>query len=268
MTAAHCFEDCSSWHGDCSPGSCKIKDYDDFEILVGKHDYEIKGDEITRRISDFYPHPEYAFTDASCPNGFGLANDFALLKLRLPIDLTQRIATAAYLPTKGDDYKGKFPPRTNLVASGWGALQNFGGAPLFGPVCPAEKLNAVQLQPIPDSRCRQKVGDSFNASNMICAGPLGSGVCTGDSGGPLVWLDKNEDKVKFIGATSFGTLPCALESPPVFSRITATLESDDKQVKKWIGRVRDCNEETCGKGWCMKGSDLDSFVKSYFFEDS
>ena len=165
------------------PFSLQIKDYDDFEILVGKHDYEINGDEITRRISDFYPHPEYAFTDASCPNGFGLANDFALLKLRLPIDLTQRIATAAYLPTKGDDYKGKFPPGTNLVASGWGALIEFKDPFSVYPPCQPEKLNAVQLQPIPDSRCRQKVGDSFNASNMICAGPLGSGVCTGDSGG-------------------------------------------------------------------------------------
>ena len=87
-------------------------------------------------------------------------------------------------------------------------------------------------------------------NNMICALNPKEGVCFGDSGGPLITLDKNGTYVQ-IGVVSWVDMKinldsarkkykvirqCLLESPNVFSRVTAQLDWIHKMIKKTINK--------------------------------
>ena len=82
--------------------------------------------------------------------------------------------------------------------------------------------------------------------NMICAVNPKEGACKGDSGGPLITLDKKGKYVQ-IGIGSWGDAKmhidtakikpiilkrCILESPNVFSRVTAGMEWIKQNIKK------------------------------------
>ena len=91
--------------------------------------------------------------------------------------------------------------------------------------------------------------------NMICAVNPKEGACHGDSGGPLITMGKN-GTYQQIGVVSFGdniidmknlkfdnitdmknvkpnvTAQCLLESPGVFSRVTAGLDWINKMITR------------------------------------
>ena len=83
--------------------------------------------------------------------------------------------------------------------------------------------------------------------NMICAVNPKEGACNGDSGGPMIAQNQNGTYHQ-IGITSFGDIKiefdpknpinftvlslCLLQSPSVFSRVTAQLDWINEIIKK------------------------------------
>jgi len=263
MTAAHCIEKCEP-DNCCTPNCCLRKPASDVDVWVGKH-LRRYGDGKKYKVKRITPHPNYAFKDCG-PNRFDY--DFAILELARPINLgTGTKAAAVYLPDPSD------PPRdANLVNSGWGYRKKI--ADYYGDdsdlICRPEALNAVKLAEI-TKFCR-KFYSKFNEDIMVCVGSKdypelpGKGSCSGDSGGPLVWLDKSTDKVKLIGVNSYGNGQECTKTPSVHGRMTSILNNwqiGDRNVAEELKR---CNAKACRAGQCMKGSDLDQFVKSRFFD--
>jgi len=263
MTAAHCIEKCK--YANCEPNSCGRSRT--VEVWVGKHE-ETYGDGKKYRVRSVIPHPNYAFKKHSCdPNT--LDYDFAILELARPINLGRRSkAAAVYLPDPSD------PPRdTNLVNSGWGLRVKI--LDVYPKLrCETEKLNAVKLSEI-KKVCRKAYepwGISFKEDIMICVGSKdypelpGKGSCQGDSGGPLVWLDESTDKVKHIGVNSFGNPIECTRTPSAHGRMTSILNNWQIGGRNVAEELKRCNAKACKARQCMRGSDLDEFVKSHFFD--
>ena len=161
MTAAHC-------------------NYEGFNVLAQEHQVAGSGhsaDGTHHEVARVIPHPQY--------DDNTLNNDFMLVELVEPIDLTGTSkARAACLPTQSD-IALYTAAGTNFVVSGWGALEQGGSSP--------NVLHSAIVPHISDSVCNEadKYGGRIT-SQMMCAGHLAGGIdsCQGDSGGKYsFWED-------------------------------------------------------------------------------
>jgi len=161
-------------------------------------------------------HPDYVKETAD--------NDFAVLTLDRPIDLSSgSAARAACLPTE-EDVRG-FESDTEFLVSGWKVQAFDEDAGSFREVESSKAKQGTVLN-YPQETCaaiweainsRRKVTD-----NMMCAG--GVGLCTGDSGGPLTWKD-SDGIVKVVGVISWGPTPCGVGLfPDVYAKVAAQLD--------------------------------------------
>jgi len=208
MTAAH-----------CNLGS--------FQVLAQEHQVAGSGnsaDGTRHEVARVIPHPDY---DDNTVN-----NDFMLVELVEPIDLTGTSkARAACLPTESD-IESYTAAGSNFVVSGWGALEQGGSSP--------NVLHSAIVPHISDSVCNE--ADKYDnriTSQMMCAGHLAGGIdsCQGDSGGPLTWADPSTSKVKLVGVVSWG-FGCAQPNlPGVYAEITSVLS--------WINGII---PNTCSNG--------------------
>lgn len=109
-----------------------------------------------------------------------LNNDVAVIRLRSPVALDEKVNLACIAPAEmGDQELVAGEP---LVATGWGALESYNRSR------PTE-LQQVRLQYVSQTNplCSPLVGTGENVRlGQMCAGFPPKAVCFGDSGGPLV----------------------------------------------------------------------------------
>jgi len=302
LTAADAITNCGK-KKTCAKNYCKKAPASNVKVWVGKHKSYPDPDGEEYKVSIVIPHPKWAFmrNNKGCRNRDDY--DLAILKLARPIDLrTGSKAAAVYLPDNNNPTQGITD--TPYVASGWGYLyyikdfvDYYSYEDLPKPeedlICKAEKLNAVQLSEIRgihERVCAKKYKNKFNFSIMMCVGQKDypetptKGACWHDRGGPLVTLNKFTDEVQLIGVNSFGNYrrEDCYSAPSVYADLTGQYEDKpgkyiglldnweidfgDGFTKNVSAELIKCNKRACAAEQCMKGKDLDPFVKSYFFD--
>jgi len=196
LTAAHC-----TW-------------VPNIKVLVGEHNVnDYMHNAVRHDLQCIQNHPRYFDSPYN--------NDFSILTLKHPINLTSSISTAraACLPQRSD--ADEFQDGTQFVVSGWGTLTYGGDQP--------DVLHHVTVPYFEDSVCNEVYAnetgyDGLITENMICAGTVPGGIdsCQGDSGGPLTWTDSN-GIVKVVGVVSFG-IGCGDPGiPGVYAKVTSQL---------------------------------------------
>lgn len=145
-------------------------------------------------------HPDYDW--------FTLDYDVALLRVSVPITLTNSIQPIALLATGSDD----IPDGALLRVSGYGQTQVAADDQTL--------LRAVTVPKISNERCKEKYAAYVFPvnDNMLCAGFTegGQDACQGDSGGALV-----NEAGEAVGVVSWG-IGCARPGyPGVYARISS-----------------------------------------------
>lgn len=168
-------------------------------VAVGAHRYGGNVNEADRQVIAVkreIGHPKYEVD-------FDLGYDIALLELKTPATLNDRVQTIA-LAQPGQDDNLLNAGRSTTV-TGWGALSENGGDP--------DVLQTVNVSIVARNVCNRSYGGDILA-DMICAGvPNGTkDSCYGDSGGPLITRNGNNGW-KQIGVVSWGR-ECALKNFP------------------------------------------------------
>jgi len=189
VTAAHCVFD----------NNGQLLTVNSIDILTGTHSLFSGGERI--KVSQIIPHPNF--------DTIRLKNDIALLHLVTPINNNKIISLNGIsfdLPVVAD--------YANSTVIGWGSVSANSKDPRF----PAE-LEQVDLPIIPESQCRQLMGNDI-FSTSLCAGVLegGKDSCQGDSGGPLISVLSGENQL--IGIVSWGNGCAKQYSPGVYTRVS------------------------------------------------
>lgn len=130
-----------------------------------------------RAAIDVWIHPEFAKRS--------LKNDFAIIVLNKPFELTSHIGTIC-LP---DPAKNNFL-RQNCIATGWGK-DAFDEQSEFQTTLKQVKMDLVDHDECQDQLRETRLGAFFELHESFnCAGGVeGTDVCTGDGGSPLVCPD-------------------------------------------------------------------------------
>ncbi|KAG7178292.1 Plasma kallikrein-like 7, partial [Homarus americanus] len=120
-------------------------------------------------LGDMKIHPEY--------HGFYKYNDIALVKLKTPARLTERVLPACLPQDPDEDYVNK-----NLTVVGWGYT--------LGAREMSRILQKVTVPVVDHLSCSTFFVNSISlplgiTQDMICAGEKQKDSCQGDSGGPL-----------------------------------------------------------------------------------
>lgn len=182
LTAAHCVED--------------IADPRAIQVAIGNRPLSSIKTEDRRTVSQILIDPNRA-------RGLN-THDAALLKLQ------NDASASSFMRLGGTGERGGQVARI----AGWGETQTDPTEVLPDALQEA----AVPIQP--QTTCAQLVAD-YDASTMLCAGPLQGGVdtCQGDSGGPLA-LQEGLAQLQ-IGITSFGVGCAQPNHPGVYARVDA-----------------------------------------------
>jgi secreted trypsin-like serine protease len=126
-------------------------------------------------------------------------HDVAVLTLARP--LLDRLP----LPVMGPG--GLYPPGGSGQVYGWGTTSELDLV--------NDRLRQATIPLVPDARCAQAYGSSFDRRDMVCAGSPHGDTCQFDSGGPLVIQNR------LAGVTSWA-YGCARPGyPGVYSRLSA-----------------------------------------------
>ncbi len=158
--------------------------------VIGRSRLSGSGGEVIP-INGIVVHPAYRSS--------ALSNDVALLTLASPSSVTSFPKVAETLTAHN---QGK-----NALILGWGRTA-------INQHAPSDQLQEAIIPLVHESACRERLGDDFDPTQMICGGTLAStkgatdGVdaCQGDSGGPI--LAEEDGELKIIGLTSWG-IDCA-----------------------------------------------------------
>lgn len=157
-----------------------------YNIFVSEHDIADVTDGIPHGVCRVVTHPNYQDMVTH------LINDFAIVRLREPVQLNSKIGIAC-LPT--ENMGGDFFVGTTMTVSGWGNLEFGGNSP---PV-----LHSVDVIGITNEVCDTAYTETevwggcrhCITDDMLCASAKnltngGVGPCHGDSGGK--YYMKNE----------------------------------------------------------------------------
>jgi len=185
-------------------------------VRVGEHDITTHNDNSTlHKVACITDHPTY--------NGKPMDNDFAVITLEEPLDLTSNksFARAACLPP--DNPEPVFVPNvTMFTVSGWGLMEE-------GGEDQPQVLHHVQVPHYNRDICSKAYTNHTDypeiiTENMLCAGHADGGIdsCQGDSGGPLTWNDGGVETV--VGVVSWGIGCGRPELPGVYSRVSKQVE--------------------------------------------
>ncbi|RZC32325.1 Trypsin domain containing protein, partial [Asbolus verrucosus] len=144
----------------------------------------LKGDDsssVTVATSHVVQHPDF--------DSETLENDIGLVKLRLPVELTDYIQ-----PIRLGSIN--LPTTARPTALGWGQT---------GDTDPelASTLNYVTVAVLSNTECRITYGNQIT-DNMVCVdGNYNEGACIGDSGSPLVVRPIGGTQLTHVGISSF-----------------------------------------------------------------
>ncbi|XP_063367674.1 melanization protease 1-like [Cydia amplana] len=166
------------------------------------------------RVEEAIPHPEHR----GRPN---VRDDIALLRLRKPVNLSQRNTDAVCLPVSRRQQNLDLGRQVATLA-GWGSTEQGSTSSILRTV--AIPIHTVE-------NCRQlynrdrKPSEEDETINKLCAGQKGMGSCEGDSGGPLVLRDPAGHFVQY-GVDSYGPTLCGADFPTAYTDVTKYI--------KWI----------------------------------
>ncbi|KAI4504473.1 hypothetical protein M0802_000023 [Mischocyttarus mexicanus] len=190
-------------------GHCVLK-YGEYRVAVGKHHLtETEKTEQVVQVAGTVVHSGY--------KGGVAQHDIALLKLKTPLNLNERVA-ALELPTDKHEETG------NVVLTGWGSVSRN-----VLPVLP-KVLQTATLPILDNESCLAKLQSVKSVigkkpqlfPTQLCtdAGQNSNlSACSGDSGGPLVQFV--DSKPVQVGIVSWGTLPCGHGMPSVYTRVSS-----------------------------------------------
>ncbi|XP_075938741.1 tryptase-2-like [Anarhichas minor] len=159
-------------------------------------------------VEFFMNHPNYSALSSG-----GYVNDLALVKLKHPVTMTNKVKAVSLPRTDAP-----FSSSSQCWITGWGEIKR--DTPLPSP----ETLQQLKISIIPHSDCKAKRPEL--TADMLCAGGVdGKDTCKGDYGGPLVCL-AGSDYVQ-VGIMSYGD--CGLrDHPGVYT-----------QVSKFVSYIKD-----------------------------
>lgn len=136
-------------------------------------------------------------------HGTNLLNDVALLKLKIPLEYTDKIKPIELVEEPIAD-------GSTIVISGWG-LQKTNGPKLPVP------LQFVNVKTLNKDDCKKKVSNW--ADSILCLShPKGEGACSGDSGGPAAY------EGKLAGVAGFVTgiiTSCGSSRPDGYAKVSS-----------------------------------------------
>ncbi|KAJ3656406.1 hypothetical protein Zmor_015486 [Zophobas morio] len=162
--------------GHCADGALQ------FTIRLGSNTLSgTDPNRVTVATTQYFVHPEY--------NPMTLEHNIALIKLRMPVELTSYIQPIA-LPTND------IPIYAHLTAVGWGQIND--ATPEL-----SDHLQYVSLITISNIECANVYGYQVSDDMVCAAGNYNEGTCLGDTGSPLIEHIYNPQSVRFAGVASF-----------------------------------------------------------------
>ena len=206
LTAAHCWVDPS---GIVYP----ITEFD--SAVLGEHSLTTPSStEQEIGFSEVHVHPDF--------NLDTFENDFALLKLSSPANITASVKTIELVGASVGGLVGQ-----SSVIVGWGATAY--GGPL------SDTAQYANISILADSACSNYSTD-YKASSMLCAGTLDGSkdACQGDSGGPLAY--QVSGVWKQAGIVSWGYECGVAGYPGVYSRISSASDWINSTAKLLPGK--------------------------------
>jgi secreted trypsin-like serine protease len=168
------------------------------KVLLGEHN--IADSEFNRvDVAEIINHPDY--------NSGTIDNDYAILRLKNPVNFTNEVSPACLPADLSATYAGVL-----ATVTGWGTLSSGGNRPTA--------MQEVDVTVTTNAECSNAY-DSITA-NMLCAADSGKDSCQGDSGGPLITSENSRQAL--IGVVSWGR-GCAFEGfPGVYARVTEKMD--------------------------------------------
>nr|ACU65942.1 prophenoloxidase-activating factor [Eriocheir sinensis] len=182
MTAAHCVY---KHAGSPSPYRVRLGEWDT------QNEYEpYKHQE--RNVVQVITHPKF--------NPSNLHNDYALLKLEYPVELSLNVN-----PICLDNSPSIKDPKHDCVVTGWGK-DRFGKAGVFQNVLKKIDLPFYYFDACQNALRTTRLGPFFKLDpSFLCAGGQeGKDSCSGDGGSPLVCLDSSKSQYVQIGMVAWG----------------------------------------------------------------
>ncbi len=141
---------------------------DDFEVVVGEYDLDKVGDEQGHHdVKEIILHPNY--------NESTFEYDFAILKLVIPVTISEKVAIISLIDESQPDLNAK-----TVILFGWGLNEKD---------MISSKLKSIEMEVFSNLVCKNSFKTSkINvtlSNNHICALTKndGSATCRGDSGG-------------------------------------------------------------------------------------
>ena len=192
LTAAHCLHS---------------KTYRYIQVVAGDHDWTSDSESRIFRsdVLQIIRHPRFGQRAT-------FDNDFALLRLKTPLDFKQYPGIRPACMPKRHNFVGV---DVQGWASGWGLLDP------DNKRAQATKLQSVDVFTMSNRRCEILYEDNGSVTDsMLCAKSYSGGdACYGDSGGPFV---NKEDEL--IGVVSWGKSCAQPQWPGVYSRVSTALD--------------------------------------------
>lgn len=160
-----------------------------------------------RDVQSVIIHPEF--------NPRNLHNDYALLYLRTPAELSKNVDVICL-----DKDPSILSPLHNCVVTGWGKDQ-FGKEGIFQNVLKKIDLPFYDFYQCEDALRTTRLGQFFrlNPSFMCAGGEPGKDSCSGDGGSPLVCLDSTKTQYVQVGIVAWGIGCGTLNIPGVYADV-------------------------------------------------
>jgi len=216
LTAGHCVDEPAGING-----------INDFQVILGEHDYLDADLPVKMDISTIIFHPSYVhdgfYGEDGKWNTIRIAWDFALLKMRSKVNWAQNpnIRPICLPEASAGNYNQRMSK-----ATGWGATQVLVPSPWIS----SNELLETDVRVVANSYCSNFWSGTNIEASMLCAMDYHgvNGICRGDSGGPLVTCrnwgtcgTSPGQNYELIGVSSFGASEgCGGRTPDVFARVT------------------------------------------------
>ncbi|XP_058971899.2 chymotrypsinogen B-like [Pocillopora verrucosa] len=195
ITAAHC-----------------VRSYIDphlYSLVAGAH--RIRGDGVTYRINKIIAHGGFSMSH--------LRNDMALLRLAVPVKLSNKVGTVCFPKSES-----RISPGSRCWISGWGAVK----ITFWGNHKSPTHLQQASVPIVDFNTCSTKAGSRVHDATMVCIGGSGKVACHGDSGGPLVCEENGRWVLR--GVASWTGDKCKTDNYSMYARVSYYINWINQQI--------------------------------------
>ncbi|CAL8122492.1 unnamed protein product [Orchesella dallaii] len=178
-------------------------------IDLASKDEEIRRDKQVIGVSEIHTHPNFEFKRYENDRSDTPIYDIAILKLKKPLKLTDRVAPLSIPPEK-------FVVKGNGTVTGWGRKE------LNGTII--NRMRKVDIPFLELKSCKKLFKWVVHVNDdMVCTGTEEGNVtpCYGDSGGPVRCTD-DQGSHYFCGVSSFNGNNCANYN--VYTRVSSYIQ--------------------------------------------